>query len=325
MKQTHKPFDLYEVVNNKVITELERGVIPWQKPWAASGPPMNAITRRPYQGINHWLLLSLNYESNLFLTYDQVRGAGGYVKRGAKAHMIMYWDLREPKHADAAQETSEVLMLRPMLRYHRVFNVSQCEGLPASILETGWQKPMNPIAACENIVVGMPNAPEIRFGGTLAFYHLTRDYVNMPKMSRFKDAESYYGVLFHELNHSTAHAGRLNRPTISQMGGYGSENYSIEELVAELGACYLCAYVGIEKYIKNNASYIQSWLSQLRSDKRMLLHASSYAQKSVNYILGIRAAPDDQNQSSHKPDDQACFVFLHFGGTCTSPPRAIRV
>lgn len=285
MSTTVSSFDLFQTVTDRIIDLLEHRIIPWRKPWAAAGPPMNVISKRPYQGINLWLLHSLSYDSNLFLTWDQLKQAGGSVIKGQTGHVIVYWKRPEQPEEDLT-DAQEQTAARPILRYHKVFNVLQCTNLPAKLLEADQELQVDPIAACEGIIEKIPNGPAIRFERNKAFYDPVRDYINMPRMKRFKSIEAYYRTLFHEEIHATGHRDRLNRPTITEMAEFGSEPYSIEELIAELGSCYLAATAGIlEPEIKNSAAYIKGWLSVLKKDKRIMLHISSYAQKAVDYIL----------------------------------------
>lgn len=277
-------FDLHQTVTDRIIALLEGGVIPWRKPWSADGPPMNAITKHRYSGVNLWLLLGLDYESNLFLTFEQVSMMGGTVNRGEKGHLVVFWKLleKEQKEGKELPSTDKI----PLLRYYKVFNTEQCNNLPPVALDSLYEQPNYPVAMCEGIVQNMPNCPEIRFGKAKAFYHPKEDYINMPPMRRFTGSEAYYTTLFHELVHSTGHASRLDRKTLTERTEFGSPDYCFEELVAELGSCYLCAHAGLEqKKLENSVAYIQAWLTQLQNDRRLVISASSQAQRAVDYIL----------------------------------------
>lgn len=282
--QTTK-FDLYQTITNRIIELLEQGVIPWRKPWSSAGPPMNAISKHSYSGINLWLLMGLNYESNLFLTFEQVRRLGGSVNRGEKGHLITFWMLWDKgKKADEEEEETEEKI--PFLRYYRVFNIDQCSGIPISVRESNYERQVYPVAVCEGIVQSMPNAPQIRFDKAKPFYHPKEDYINIPPMLRFNDSESYYTTLFHEMIHSTGHESRLKRKSLMEMAEFGSPTYSFEELVAEIGSCYLCSHAGIDqRELKNSAAYIQGWLTQLKSNYVYIVLASSQAQRAADYIL----------------------------------------
>lgn len=275
-------FGIYQTITNTIIELLEQGTIPWRKPWSSAGPPMNAITKKPYSGINLWLLTCLPYKSNLYLTFDQVTRLGGTVNKGEKGHLVTFWMLIDKEKKDDTEKEEKI----PFIRYYKIFNVDQCNGIPVSALDTQWERQIYPVAVCEGIVQSMPNAPQIRFEKQKAFYDPIDDYINMPPMKRFNDSEAYYGTLFHEMIHSTGHKSRLSRKSLTEMAEFGSPTYSFEELVAELGSCYLCSYAGIgQKELRNSVAYIQGWLSQLRSNYWYIVLASSQAQKAANYIL----------------------------------------
>ena len=174
----------------------------------------------------------------------------------------------------------------PLLRYYTVFNVAQTEGVEIPKAEV---REFNSIDECERIVSGMPNPPKIAFGGNQAFYVPSRDLIALPVRERFDSAEEFYSTMLHEMVHSTGHISRLHRKGIHESGvGFGSETYSQEELVAEIGASFLNAKAGIVGHtLTNSASYIANWLSVLRNDKRMIIVAAGQAQKAADYILGV--------------------------------------
>lgn len=284
--------DVYEIVTNRIIELLEQDIVPWQKPWNEAGIPMNAISKRPYRGINHWLLLSLDYDRNLFLTWDQIKKLGGSVNQGEHGHVIAYWKINKkealPKSEENGKEETKNI---PLLRYYKVFNIAQCKNLPEGFVEPVVKAEIEPINECEAVIHAMPRCPEIRHKERKAFYHRVDDYINLPKQKSFKENEGYYHVLFHELVHSTGSEKRLNRTTITEMAEFGSEPYSMEELVAELGSSYLCSFTGIlTGQIRNSAAYIKGWLKQLRDDKRFIVRASAYAQRATDFILNIKEA-----------------------------------
>jgi len=270
----------------------EQGNVPWRQTWTNSGFPKNLITKRPYRGINVWLLLSLNYSQNLFLTYKQIKEAGGKIKQGEKSCPVVYWNWIEPKPNDP-----EGTKAKPLLRYFLVFNVEQCEGLPASLFpkDSIVEQENHPIETCSLIIEQMPKKPDIKHKENRAYYHPFFDFINMPKINSFEDSEAYYETLFHELIHSTGHKDRLNRKEVVQQASMGGELYSIEELIAEIGACYLSSFCGMsQKNFSNNVAYIEGWLSKLKSDKRFIIYASGNAQKAVDYILNISSEVEDQ-------------------------------
>jgi antirestriction protein ArdC len=185
------------------------------------------------------------------------------------------------------EKTGEVEKV-PMLRFYYVFNASQCEGLknlPAAPEQTPLSAPTKP----EEIVAFMPNRPEIKHGMRKAFYSPSEDIVAMPDRGRFENEAGYYSVLFHELSHSTGHATRLNRPSLTESQGFGSDPYCKEELIAEMGAAFICGQAGIaESTVESSAAYIQGWATSLQNDKKLIVQAASQAQKAANFILGIK-------------------------------------
>lgn len=288
MSTTEMKFDLYQTVTDRIITLLEAGTIPWRKPWSSAGPPMNAITKRSYQGINLWLLLTLPYGSNLFLTWDQLKRAGGSVVKGETGHFVVYWQVDDQNMQQAEPDTQKKKI---QMRYHKVFNVEQCTGLPPAVLESHHERQLDPLKACEHIIVNMPNKPRIFHGKRRASYEVATDYLNMPNMKNFESSEAYYCTFYHELIHSTGHEKRLARKTITEMAEFGSPPYSNEELIAELGSCYLCAHAGIlPTEIQNSAAYIKGWLDRLTPDSRVLITSSTAAQKAADYILNKQSS-----------------------------------
>lgn len=285
--------DVYEIVTNRIIELLDQGTIPWQKPWTEAGIPMNLLSKRPYRGINLWLLLSLNYEHNMFLTWDQLKKIGGSVKQGEHGHVVIFWKTRVQKNPNGKEEPKQV----PLLRYYKVFNVAQCRELPVELTQSLAEKKNDPILQCDDIIKQMPQCPIIKHKEHRAFYHIADDYINMPRKKSFKDSESYYTTLFHELVHSTGNEKRLNRKTITEMAEFGSDTYGMEELVAEIGSTYLCSSSGIlTQQIENSAAYVKGWLSVLRNDKRFIVQASGQAQRAVDYILNQSSAIDLKNE-----------------------------
>ena len=294
--------DVYQIVTDRIITHLENGVIPWKQPWSEWGVPKNLITKNTYRGINLLLLLSLGYERNFFLTSKQIAELGASVKEGQKPHIVVYWNWVEPKE-ECTQEVKGKKI--PFLRYYLVYNVDQCEGIEEDKIPAPKEREFTPIAVCEDMVQNMPNLPTIRHKEQKAYYHPVDDFINLPKQKSFDNEDRYYATLFHELVHSTGHRSRLNRKGLLDMTPFGSEPYSFEELVAEIGASYLCFHAGIESPLEQQAAYIQGWLGVLKGDKRFILQASSFAQKATDYILNIQSKTSDDtpNDSASSGDD----------------------
>ena len=280
----NKITDVYNIVTNRIIEQLEKGVVPWHQTWTEAGLPKNLITGKQYRGINVWLLNSLHYEQNYFLTFKQIQELGATVKKGEKSHEVIFWKWLERENKDT-KETERI----PMLRYYRVFNIAQCEGIPQEKIPKQELRLNNPIEECEKVVHEMPKKPRILHREQQAYYNDKGDFINMPKMESFDKSENYYGTLFHELVHSTGHSERLNRKELLESQGIRSEKYAIEELTAEIGASYLKSHTSIPiEQLENNAAYIQHWLGHLKNDKRFIIYASSQAQKATDYILNVK-------------------------------------
>ncbi|KAB2329418.1 ArdC family protein [Bacillus mesophilum] len=270
--------NVYEIVTQNIIEKLENGVIPWRKPWTNANA-VNWVTQKPYRGINVMLL-----EPGEYATFKQIKDAGGKVKKGAKSQIIVFWNWMDKKDPD----TGEIEKI-PFLRYYRVFEINtQVDGLNSKRESIEYDH--DPIQKAEEIKKGYINSPDITYMPGRAVYYPTLDKINCPPIKDFKVAEEHYSVLFHEMIHSTGHQTRLKRKGITTAGvAFGDEVYSKEELVAELGASMLCGVAGIDNHtIENSASYIQSWLRQLKDDSRMIVQAAAQAQKAADYILGTK-------------------------------------
>ncbi len=276
--------DIYQLVTDQICALLQKGIIPWQKPWNDSGEPINLLSKRPYRGINLWLLLSLSYEQNYFLTWEQIKSVGGSVKQGEHGHMIVFWKPLQKKEDQQDDKQKAV----PMLRYYKVFNISQCTHVPEHLIpKLDASIEIDPILECEAILNNVSDMPAISFNGKQAYYNIERDAIVMPKMKNFKSSPGYYSTLYHELIHSSGSKGRLDRKTLTDMVPFGSESYAKEELIAEMGSAYLCRFSGIlPNQIKNTVAYLDNWLGVFKNDKRFLINASGQAQKAVDFILG---------------------------------------
>jgi antirestriction protein ArdC len=287
---------VYEIVTQKVLAALAKGTVPWQKPWDASTVrPCNAETGRPYSGGNMFLLSMLPYAVPAFLTFNQIKKAGARIKEGQeKAHFpVFYWNWVE-KVDDKGNKTRF-----PMLRYFLVWNVEQIEDytLPER-LTAGAKREHSPIESAESIVKGFINAPELVIANTdRACYHPATDKVMVPMLSQYAVPEAYYSTLFHELAHSTGHGSRLNRKEVTDPITFGSHDYSLEELVAELTAAFLCAESGINNTVENSAAYIGHWHAKLSNDPKLFWTAAGRAQKAADYILGRGKGTDEEAAS----------------------------
>ena len=280
----------YQIVTDRIIELLEQGTVPWQKPWKGGGQAQNLMSKRPYRGINQFLLNASSYASPYWLTFNQAKKLGGSVKKGSKSTPVVFWKWLEVEDKDTG-EKKEV----PFLRYYRVFNLEQTEGIQPPKEDQAPDRPFSPIERCEQIMAEMPSPPALQHQVQSAWYSPRKDLVNMPRPETFVSDEEYYSTLFHEMVHATGHETRLNRPTLVDMAPFGSTNYSKEELVAEMGAAMLCGVTGIvNQTINNSAAYIQGWLGKLRKDSTLVVQAAAQAQKAVDWVT---AMPDYQESS----------------------------
>ena len=276
----------YENVTNAIISMLEQGVVPWHKTWHGGvNSHKNFINKREYRGINTILLSLTPYACPYWASFKQISDKGGKVKEGEHGTTVVFWKYFKKEETDA--DTGEIKTKTiPMLRYYKVFNLEQTTGID-------WEMPvipentLSPIEACEDVVVNYKTKPCIKFGGNAAYYSPRFDYIQLPEFENFESAEDFYSTEFHEMVHSTGHENRLARSNVMNVERFGSENYSAEELVAELGAAFLCAETGIAPAtINNSASYIDNWIKVFKNNKKILIEAASKAQKAVDYILG---------------------------------------
>jgi antirestriction protein ArdC len=277
------------MVTDLIVQRLEAGVVPWQMPWKTSGGmPRNLVSKKAYRGFNFWYLLSFGFENPYFLTFNQVKDLGGSIIKGSKSYQVIFWKMREYKQKDGS--TEEV----PMLRYYRVFHIDDVENInPAKIpANENHDHEFDSIAACDELVELWEDSPVIELGKDKACYIPSLDTVQMPNPRTFYKDEQYYSVLYHELTHSTGNRKRLNRHSKFPDHKFFNRDYSLEELIAEMGAAYLCGICGIENAtIDNSAAYIQSWLKKLKNDNKFIIQAASYAQRAVDYILEHQRKP----------------------------------
>lgn len=277
----------YDIVTGRIIQALESGVVPWRKPWR--GPthlPCNAVSKRPYHGINLILLSLPLFTDHRWLTLRQANELGGRVRQGERASIAVFWKRLEVEKEDDEGDGQKPSI--PLLRYYQVFNAEQCDGLKLPVLMDDWNAEVKQrINAAEQVIQQMPSPPRIAEGGSVACYLPPQDLVRVPKIQSFESPEAYYATMFHELGHSTGHQKRLNRPGVAGQISFGSCDYSREELIAELASAFVCAEVGIDNSVLDNvASYIHGWLRALEGDPQAVVAASGHAQRAANYILG---------------------------------------
>ena len=286
--------DLFQIITDRMISELEQGVIPWQKPWSGVQGAISHTTGKRYSLLNQMLL---GCRSGEFITFKEAQREGGHIKKGEKASMIVFWKFLESAKRDDDgnvihdADGKPVMESLPFLRYYNVFHIDQCEGIQprfAEALSPG--EHLSPDDAAERITQDYVQRSGIKLfiqHSDRAFYSPTTDSVTVPELTQFTCIAEYYSTLFHELTHSTGHVSRLNR--LSKEASFGSEAYSKEELIAELGAAFLVNHVGLETdgSFRNSAGYIQSWLKALKDDKRLIVSAAGKADKAVEMIISL--------------------------------------
>lgn len=290
---------VYDIVTERILDQLAKGVVPWRRPWAgAASAPKNIQSKKAYRGINAFLLSCAGYASPFWMTFRQAQILGGHVRKGERGMPVVFYKPLEVEDRETGEDKTI-----PLLRYSTVFNSSQCEGiLIEKLVECAPRIEFEPIAACESILAGMPaNRPALHHGSAGAFYRPAADEVHMPDRNMFDAVGHYYATLFHELAHATGHPSRLNREGITAVAPFGSPIYSKEELVAEMGSAYLCGHAGIDAppLVENTAAYLASWISKLRGDSKLVIQAASAAQKAADWILngaGVEGSSNDKGE-----------------------------
>ena len=274
---------VYDIITKRIVELLEQGTIPWRKPWAGGGEPRNLTSGKPYRGINIFMLAASGFSSPYWLTFKQALAAGGCVRKGEHGTPVVFWKRPE---AETEEEEGGQTFRGPLIRYYSLFNLSQCDGIEAPTVE---RAPFEPIPECARIVADWKQAPSILHRGSQACYRPAADLVEMPVPESFVSPEAYYSTLFHELTHASGHASRLARKGITDPAGFGSHEYSREELIAEMGAAFLCGAAGIAQAstLENSSAYLASWIKVLKGDSRLVVTAAAQAQKAAYAILGI--------------------------------------
>ena len=285
--------DTYTLITDRIIAELESGTIPWHKPWTCAQPAISHTTGRAYSLLNQLLL---GGRSGEYLTFNQAKKEGGRVKKGEKANMVVFWKWLKIEDEDTGEE-NEV----PFLRYFSVFHVDQCEGISPRfrVSEALPVAPAEANDAAEDIIADYLHRSGVHLisrESSEAFYQPATDTVVLPMRKQFSDTAEYYSTAFHELTHSTGHRSRLNR--LTETARFGSTSYSKEELCAELGASFILNRLGLETNgsFRNNAAYIDHWLTVLKEDKRLLITAAGQADKAVRLILNDKEDTDDVHE-----------------------------
>ena len=295
--------DFYKEVTNKIIAALENNTRPWVQPWDGGILPIPMRhNNRFYQGINTLILWQAasdgGYNSPYWMTFKQAKLLGGNIKKGEKAATIFYasfctLDNNEDKQKGrSGQNLAENPIYKKFMKSYKVFNANQIDGLQEKyykVLSTeNNTKELEKLPRLEEFVKN--TKANIKHGGIRAYYRESSDHIQMPEMKLFKNSNAYYSTLCHELTHWSGSKERLNR----NLGGkrFGDNGYAMEELVAELGAVFLCSLLGINPDAReDHAPYIASWLKVLKSDKRAIFNAASLAQSASNYLLELNKTP----------------------------------
>jgi antirestriction protein ArdC len=278
--------DLYQDVTDRIIAALERGTVPWLRPWrddksGSATEPYNAATGRPYNGVNLLILGLMPYPDLGWLTFRQAKELGGNVRRGERGTTVIFWRFVETRGDDGERRTI------PIARAYTVFNVAQCETIDPSKLK----RPMPPVSGETDInALCERNGAIVKHGGDKAFYSPGGDYIAMPSATAFRNADNYAATLAHELVHWSAHSKRCNRDL---NGRFGSASYVAEELIAEMGSAFLCARIGIPLDGLQHPSYIESWLRVLKDDKRAIFTAASKAKEAAEFLTKQAAESEE--------------------------------
>jgi len=281
---------LYDEVTGRIVSELEAGRFPWVQPWGktggiAPGLPRNALTARPYSGVNVLILwgavIEHGFPSQSWLTFRQAQEAGGCIRKGERGQTVVYADRFTPEAEKerAAREGGDAKAV-PFLKRFTVFNVAQCEGLRSGLASDRAPLPEREIVPLAEEVIAASGV-EFRIGGDKAFYAPDPDFVQVPPQPAFFEQVNYYRTCLHELTHATGHPKRLGRDL---KNAFGSKDYAREELVAEMGSAFLCAALGIMPTVRH-ADYLGSWLAVLREDNRAIFRAASAASKAADWLL----------------------------------------
>lgn len=297
--------DIYTRITNEIVKSLERGVKPWTQPWNAAhaaGPVSRPLryNGQGYSGINVLTLwaasMERHYTAPIWMTFRQAKELGGHVRKGEKGAPVVYANTLVKTEMDERTGEEEERAI-PFMKGYTVFNVEQIDGLPDHYYAAA-QDGRNPderIAHAEDFF-GQTRA-DIRHGGDSAYYTITDDRIQMPLFESFRDAESYYATLAHEMVHWTRHKRRLDRDFGRKR--FGDAGYAREELVAELGAAFLCADLGIKLEDRDDhAAYIGSWLKVLKDDKRAIFAAAAQAQRAADYLQGLQPLIDENDQEA---------------------------
>ena len=271
--------DIFKEITDRIMAQMENGIIPWHKPWIAAGQCISHTTGNPYSLLNQMLL----GRPGEYITFKQCQAEGGNVRKGEKASMVVFWKWLTVEDEETGTEKDI-----PYLRYYNVFHIDQCDGISPKHIQT-LPCAVNPDERAEQVMTDYlqrSGVQVIHQESDRAFYRPSTDAITLPMMQQFTGTTEYYGTAFHEMIHSTGHPSRLDR--LEKTAFFGTEAYSKEELIAEIGASVLVHHTGLEstESFRNNTAYIQNWLKVLKDDKRFIVSAAGKAEKAVSLILG---------------------------------------
>ena len=304
--------EIQKEITHRILDGLLFGTAPWRKPWRNdpnAGAPANVISRRRYSGINPILLdltaMSRGYTSRWWATYSQWESLGAQVRKrpndvqaGRWGTPIVFWKpIQKTKTDENGNEKTNTF---PLMRSYTVFNLDQVDGEAVDHLRCANNSDESPLVADYEAAQRAVEATgaDIRFGGNQAMYlrpiglwpnHTGGDYIMMPKITQFLSPHEFYATTMHEMVHWSE--CRLN----------WTGSYAMGELIAEIGAAFACAELGIpcSDDMKNHAAYVAHWIKELQNDDRAILRAASQATKAVNYILGFSRTPEPQPDEAH--------------------------
>ena len=243
-----KKTNVYQKVTDRILAAMEQGIVPWRKPFKSSFSPVpvNFSTGKPYRGINVFLLnltaWQLGYPKNAWLTFKQAKDLGGHARKGETSETVLFWKSYDVTESDEAEEDAAEKTVF-VARAYNVFNIQQCEGIDPDAEQIS-EVPQ--LGSASDVYANYPAIKPEVLAGTKAVYIPARDQVRIPPVQDFISPAAYYATLFHELIHSTGHESRLNREGIANANRSDDIRYAQEELVAEMGAAFLCALTGVE-------------------------------------------------------------------------------
>lgn len=280
---------IYQILQDQIIELLDKGVVPWKRTFSVPGGfAKNIVSNKMYRGFNYMMLnCQSQFNSPYWMTFKQCKDLGGTIKKGERSTVVTFWKTLKKEDKETGEEN-----IFPMIRYYRVFNLDQTEGVKVPKRDMEDTKYNNhPIENCEMIIREYKTMPEVVWGKAPC-YMPSSDKIGMPEITNFTGAAEYYSTFFHEMGHSTMHMTRLDRKGLS---------YAKEELVAEMTACFLCGTAGIEtSVIENQAAYIASWKKRIKEEPKIVVSASSAAQKASDFILNITELSKQKEEADRK-------------------------